>query len=196
MNHPRPQSAYPGTGALIDRITTSLAKADEAEMARIPESLFVNMFLPFFSGQRVVEEDAMPAKWIGIAGNPFASVQVFSDSTREILYTVPPLFDIDAVGLSNRKRGGIHHMVRMVADLSLIHPSQGINYFNKYISELEILHDRKEEAVAQTRVWMEIFKRYNIVPKDFTLPDGTPPPAEVKKETSAQQVNFDDADLL
>ena len=196
MTQQRAPSMYPGTGALIDRISSSLAAAEEAEIATIPESLFVKMFLPFFAGERVVEADELPAKWIGLAGNPFKPVRVFSDVTKEILYTVPPFFDEGAFQVSNRKTGNINDMVKKVADLSLIHPSQGANYFNKFINSLELLHDRKDEALRQTQVWMDIFKRYNIIPKDFTLPDGAPVEPVKTEQSSAHQLNFDDGEML
>lgn len=191
------QSMYPGTGALINRISNSLEAAEQSEQAAIPESLFVKMFLPFFSGENVVEADELPAKWIAIAGNPFKSVQVFHDDTRDILYTVPPFFDEGAFTISDRKTGNISDMVKKVADLSLIHPAQGQNYFNRFINSLEILHDRKDEALRQTKVWLDIFKRYNVVPKDFQMPDGAVVPETTEgKVSSAAQLNFDDAEML
>lgn len=197
MAQERHPSMYPGTGALINRIASSLDVAEQAEIASIPESLFVQMFLPFFSGERVVEGDELPAKWIALAGNPFKPVQVFSESTREILYTVPPFFDEGAFTVSNRKTGNINDMVKKVADLSLIHPTQGQNYFNNFINSLEILHDRKDEALRQTKVWLDIFKRYNVIPKDFQMPDGVVVPETTEgKVSSAAQLNFDDAEML
>ena len=197
MSEQRPVSMYPGTGALIDRISANLAAAEEAETASIPESLFVKMFLPFFAGERVVEGDQLPAKWIGLAGNPFRPVHVFNDATREILYTVPPFFDEGAFTPSNRKSGNINDMVKKVADLSLIHPSQGVNYFNRFINSLELLHDRKDEALRQTQVWMDIFKRYNIIPTDFKIPEGVAAPTAVAEvSNSAAQMDFNDADML
>jgi len=191
------QSMYPGTGALINRIASSLAAAEQSEQAAIPESLFVKMFLPFFAGQNVVEGDELPAKWIALAGNPFKSVQVFHDETRDILYTVPPFFDEGAFTISDRKTGNISDMVKKVADLSLIHPAQGQNYFNRFINSLEILHDRKDEALRQTKVWLDIFKRYNVIPKDFQMPDGAVVPEITEGNvSSAAQLNFDDADML
>lgn len=197
MNAPvHPQ--YQGTGALIDRISAALAKDEDENGPAIPESLFTKMFLAFFAGQRVVEADELPAKWIGLAGSPFTPVKVFDDTTREILYTVPPFFDEGAFSPSNRKTGNINDMVKKVADLSLIHPNQGAAYFNKFINSMELLHDRKEEALRQTVVWLEIFKRYNIIPKDFQMPDGSAPAvvAAPVKDNGVSQLNFDDGDML
>ncbi len=197
MNQPA-RSMYPGSGALIDKISAALAKDEEVNGPVIPESLFVQMFLPFFAGNRVVEADELPAKWIGLAGSPFTAVRVFHDVTREILYTVPPFFDEGAFQVSNRKNGNINDMVKKVADLSLIHPNQGAAYFNKFINSLELLHDRKDESLRQMQAWMEIFKRYDIIPKDFQLPDGTAPVAAAVASTDngVSQLNFDDADML
>lgn len=196
MNQPT-SSMYPGTGALIDRISAALAKDEQENAPAIPESLFVKMFLPFFAGQRAVVADELPAKWIGLAGSPFTAVNVFNDSTREILYTVPPFFDQGAFQPSNRKTGNINDMVKKVADLSLIHPNQGVAYFNKFINSLELLHDRKDEALRQMQVWLDIFKRYDIIPKDFSLPDGAVVPQEALAENNGVHlVNFDDGDLL
>lgn len=196
MNQPA-RSMYPGTGALIDRISAALHKDEQENGPAIPESLFVKMFLHFFAGNRVVEADELPAKWIGIAGSGFTEVKVFDDATREVLYTVPPFFDQGAFSPSNRKTGNINDMVKKVADLSLIHPNQGAAYFGKFINSLELLHDRKDEAFRQIQVWMDIFKRYNIIPKDFQMPDGAAVAAATPaKDNGASQLNFDDADML
>ena len=191
--------AYMGTGTLIDNIEKGLARAEEAERARIPESLFVNQFLKFFAGQEVdpnpTPENSKPALWIGLAGNPFAPVDVFDDRTQEILYTVPPFFDMEAVGVSKRKHGSIHAMLKEVSDLSAIHPTQGQAHFQKYINSLEILHDRRDEAVAQAKTWLAIFQRYGIIPVDFSLaPEETKPATETN--SAANGLVYGDDDML
>lgn len=184
----------------IVEIHSRLMHAAANDIVGIPESFFVSYFLPYFAGKELVAYSDKIDRWISLAGSHFKPMHVFDDKTKAILYTVPPLFDMDAVGVSNKKNGSIASMLMTMSQLSAIHPSQGTKYFADYINKLEILHDRKAEALAQTRVWLEIFKRYKMIPLDFNLPADVLA-EQANAQTSEQvkaikQINFDDVDML
>lgn len=168
---------------------------DPGDIAFCPESLFVQMFLPFFSGQRVVESEGLAARWIALAGNPFKPVNVFKDGTNDILYTVPPFFDMDAVVVSNRKHGSLGTIINTASQLSQIHPSQGVNHFAKEVSKLELLQDRSAEVARTKQIWYSIFERYGVEPVGWDAPTQNAS-ASVPKAVEAEQVNFDEGDTL
>jgi hypothetical protein len=194
MNQPvhQPTREFTDAKRQITEIYDSLMN-DPGDIANCPESLFVKMFLPFFSGHRVIEDEGMPARWIAIAGNPFKPVNVFNDKTMEILYQVPAFFDMEAVVVSNRKHGSLGDIIQRASQLSQIHPSQGVNHFAKSVQKLELLQDRSAEVARTKAIWFEIFKRYNIQPIGWDAPAQT---TESKPKSEVDQVDFDDGENL
>lgn len=166
---------------------------DPADIAKCPESLFVKMFLPFFSGQRVVEDEGLAARWIALAGNPFKPVDVFDERTMEILYQVPAFFDMEAVVVSNRKHGSLGDIIQKATQLSAIHPSQGVNHFAKSVSKLELLQDRSAEVARTRDIWMSIFKRYNVTPIGFDTGEAQ---GKASVVTESDQVDYSEGENL
>lgn len=68
---------------------------DQVESNQLPEKLFVDNFLPVFSGKVKMEDNNQAiVAWIAIAGSPVASVDII-DSSGKVLFTVPPIAKSD-----------------------------------------------------------------------------------------------------
>lgn len=67
---------------------------------KIPEKIFVNYFLPYFTNKEAYKEDNILAEWIAVAGTPTSEVEVI-DYNNEVLFTVPSVFDTSIINLNN-----------------------------------------------------------------------------------------------
>ena len=62
----------------------------------IPESLFRDYFLPCFIGY-ITTNPNWVMEWVSIAGTPTSEVDVMDETTKEVIYTVPSLFNTSNV---------------------------------------------------------------------------------------------------
>lgn len=84
-----------GTRGGIREIHDQLNQMDK-EYNSIPESIFVQEFLDMFMNGIGDNVDRLE-KWIIVAGNLRFGVHILDDNTKEVLFTVPPLFDTSIV---------------------------------------------------------------------------------------------------
>jgi len=89
----------------IDQAYSDLFNQDSAPN-QLPESIFVDKFLPFFAG-KVHDDRSMniTTHWVAVAGSPMNPVDVTDNSTGKVLYTVPSLMSTDFLRTSENLRG-------------------------------------------------------------------------------------------
>jgi len=126
---------------------------------KIPESVFVNYFLPYFTGQK--QSDTWVIEWISIAGTPMLPVHVVDDVTKEILYTVPGY--LDTSGIINNSRLSLSAIIErynMYKNNGI--PMQSRAYLAKSLNEYEraITGDISKDAINK---WRYILSRYNLL---------------------------------
>lgn len=132
-------------------------------LSKIPESLFVNYFLPRFLG--IVKDDKWILEWVSIAGSPTSEVIVFKDGTNEVLYKVPSLLNSENL-LFPGGSGQLSQVFQRYQDISNNIPIRGLQFL------VEVLNSKNKELLNQVVMnesinrWMEILKRYNIVIKE------------------------------
>ena len=130
-------------------------------LSRIPESLFVNYFLPRFIGE--IEDERWTIDWVSIANTPMAEVIVFDDRTREPLFKVPPLFNTKTIFIN--KKGSIGDMFALAQNMSVVSLQRGFDYV---VQETESIvkevfpEDRNDEYYL---TWYNILRRYNKLPE-------------------------------
>lgn len=142
----------------------------------IPESVFVQSFLPFFAGRLKPNEAKIAmADWIAVAGAPSKPVAVISDTDSKRLFVVPPM--VTTVTVNPERR---------LSDLNAGYGEIINNYvMNKHTSpraaEAILNRDllRKNAATSSgaaageveekvARIWKSIFARYDIADKQET----------------------------
>ena len=131
---------------------------------KLSEEVFVQYFLPFFSGKSPEGSDKKMGEWIGVAGNATAEVDIV-DQRGEVLFTVPSMMNSNALDISNRKVGDT--IGEMVSNYKLREahiPVTGQNYINHVSAEkVERMVHRENLPLSQTEQrWMSIFDRYKI----------------------------------
>lgn len=144
-----------------DEIFSKLILDKDSYINSLPESIFVNYFLPFFMGNN--SNPNWILEWISIAGAPAMEVRVFKDNTNETLYYVPPLLDTNNIMLANAGNnfGNIFARYKMYCNNI---PMEGtkflMNELNNKTNELQHSVNTDHE-----NVWMGILHRYNLIPQ-------------------------------
>lgn len=127
---------------------------------KIPESLFVNYFLPHFIGRGNNPNWVM--EWISIAGTPMAEVAVFKDGTTEVLFNVPSLLYTNNLFM-HKKGGDLGDIFNRYEQISSNVPMNGLSFL------LNALNSKNTELMnnfnmqGANAVWMGIFHRYGLV---------------------------------
>lgn len=126
----------------------------------IPESLFVNYFLPCFIGQN--NNSKWVIEWISIAGSPMAEVGVVKDGTNELLFTVPSILNSNNLFL-NKTEDDIGNIFARYDQINNNIPSQGLSFL------LKALNSKNTELISKINFneinnrWISILNRYGLV---------------------------------
>lgn len=147
----------------IDKIQDMLDEVNTNN--RIPEDLFVNVFLNFFSNQGTLHQDATTEKWISIAGSPYRAVDVF-DKNNKVIFTVPAMYNINAIAPDKtiQSMAPINHVIATYKQLSNRSVREAENYlYNSLLKHSKELNN-KVDILADIKIWNDIFARYNLEP--------------------------------
>lgn len=130
---------------------------------RIPESIFVNYFLPCFMGNAQSQNWVM--EWVSVAGTPMAQVGVVKDGTDQVLFMVPALLQTNNL-LMDRGGGDMQNIFSRYEQLNSNLPINGLRFLT------EALNSKNQELISKLDMdevktaWVNILVRYNLV----TLP--------------------------
>ena len=120
----------------------------------VQESDFFRVWLPLFAG---VFKDANMMEWTKVAGSVSQEVNVVSDRTGEVLYTVPPLVRAVTVATENAKLS-ITMMVRHASQLrDAGRGKQADAIIAHYFAEHSVFEG---DVVEEIKTWNAIFGRY------------------------------------
>lgn len=126
----------------------------------IPESLFVNYFLPCFIGRS--NNNNWVIEWISIAGSPMAEVGVFKDGTNEILFSVPSILNSNNMFLT-KTEGDIGDIFSRYEQINNNSPTQGLNFL------IDALNSKNTELLNKVNFndinsrWISILTRYGLI---------------------------------
>lgn len=153
---------------VIDNISNLMSTQADEQIVRMPEGVFVKVFLPLFAGEEIAEPEKKYAtfeQWRAIASSTylegnFAPVHVV-DHQNVVIFTVPPLFHRRAINPArDRNRHSIFDEIQYTNTLAAGNPIAATNYMMKYLTErgkkVQVTSDLKPYLQA----WNFIFKRY------------------------------------
>lgn len=137
----------------------------------IPESLFVNYFLPCFIGQPKSPNWVM--EWISIAGTAMAEVGVFKDGTNEFLFSVPSILNTNNLFL-HKQGGDIGDIFTRFDQINNNTPSRGLGFLIQALNSKnqELLSNLSFDDVNQK--WYHILARYNLINVEQQTTQNTP----------------------
>lgn len=160
----------------INSIHQGLVSDVDSVTGEMPESVFVNYFLPrFFDPDKF--QDNWVSQYIAIAGSPSCPVRIFKDgdSSKQTMYFAPPMFSSTRVSPRNhvnRDKAGseIENVFAHARMMSANDAYGGENLVNKYLeasfrNKLGSLEAAQEESA---KVWASLYLRYGFVdPSQF-----------------------------
>lgn len=126
----------------------------------IPESLFVNYFLPCFIGQR--ENPNWIMEWISIAGSPMVELNVFDDNTKQVLFTVPSILNSNRLLISNQGVN-INDIFNRYEQINNNMPINSLNFLISALNEKgsQLLSTINNNEPLQQ--WIYILRRYGYI---------------------------------
>lgn len=135
---------------------------NDTHLNSMPESLFINYFLPCFLGKPV--SNNWIAEWISIAGTPMADVMVIKDGTNEVLFIVPSILNTNNLFLhkENGDFGDIFSRYDQISSNNI--PGRGLSFL------LQALDSKNKELLNKinftdvNKRWYDILSRYNLLP--------------------------------
>jgi hypothetical protein len=137
---------------------------------QLPEYRFVNTFLPYFCGEKNIEDQpTFFTTWISIAGTPANEVSII-DNNGKILFNVPPLMDTSVINKTNTGTS-ISKIIETFLMHSAVLPQNGTNFLNKHIdNKIDDLSKESTDFLDYNKRWNDIFVRYNKI-NAKTLPN-------------------------
>lgn len=148
----------------------------EAEVHRLPESIFRNYFLPQFLGD--IHNDKWVLEWIGIAGSPTREVDVI-DGSGKVLFRVPAFLHTRSLFLDS-DQSDLANIINESIERSRNLPIMGHRYLVSGLSAKSQEITNKIDNQDSVDKWTIILDRYNIR-GNISLP-----------KTSQEHQNLDD----
>jgi predicted HAD superfamily phosphohydrolase YqeG len=151
----------------IDEVYDSLVVQQNRNT--LPEAIFVNHFLPFFSGEKPNDpQNNILQQWVSVAGNATAEVAVVNEK-NEVIYNVPALLDTDILNIANnnasRSFSQIYDNYKIRAKNI---PAVGEKFLSDALSDkFKDLTTNNETGPSENEVrWNSIFERYGKLNKN------------------------------
>lgn len=154
------KTIYNELNSSTDKIYNSLVENKESYCNSLPESIFVNYFLPFFIGQRNDNENWL-LEWISIAGTPSSYVRIFKDGdVNRTLFFVPPVLNTNIINNDI----SLKSIIETSNNYSNNIPIVGTRFL------FEALQDKSNKMLSNfnnsyINEWVSIFNYYNLIPK-------------------------------
>uniref|UniRef100_A0AAU7PF67 Uncharacterized protein n=1 Tax=Burkholderia phage vB_BgluM-SURPRISE13 TaxID=3159457 RepID=A0AAU7PF67_9VIRU len=137
--------------------------------SKFPEELFVEHFLPLFTGEVQPTMQVNYTTWLEkVAGGEKVAVDIV-DANGNTLFTVPPLFDTSILEQSKPGGESMTLIERHYSRLKEFDAAGSQQFLSKKLSGLHIKAEPTEQLYANMRVWNAIFERYGKRDKILNL---------------------------
>lgn len=138
-------------------------EVDQILMAKLPENLFVEFFLPLFRGEIVdpAMVDDYRRKWFTIAGHPQGEVNIINEA-GEVLFTTPSYSYTKMFDPTKSDVGGsFKDLVTMANQLGRANPVRAKQYLeNNLVQKFDSMRIKGHVLTKEEERWIAIFQRY------------------------------------
>lgn len=173
-----------GQRAFINEITEAITEPPK----RIPEPVFRELFLPYFTGERSPdpENDAI-AHWIGLVGSASEPADVVNGQ-GDVLFQVPPMMDTSRLDVTTRTEGGMSFskVFEQYRDEASLHPSMGNRFLAEQLANKLSTNLSGPESADTKYSWRGMLDYYKLTPG--SQENGKTP-------SSASDISDDDLDF-
>lgn len=161
-----------------------LIKAQDTDVPRLPEAVFVGKYLPILADTHSGKADL--SQWLDVCGNGYRPVDVVRGDV--VLFRVPPI--LKRYATPGMRRGmSIGEILAQAQAHSDLLPHLGKNYMESKLSE-KIEHQSPE--VNDLHVWNDILQRYGYPLIETALEASAPAAAKPVEEKPLFSGEFDD----
>lgn len=134
---------------------------------KLPERIFVNDFLPFFCGEKQIENyEDIYKLWFGIAGSPTAEVSIINND-GELLFNVPPIVDSHVFNPEynkNKEMPSIADIDGMSEALERSIPIRGMTFrAEAFTDRVFRLTSAGYKHTEHEKRWLDIFIKYKKI---------------------------------
>lgn len=140
-------------------------KEIETPVVRIPEPVFREIFLPYFVGDKLPDEQHNPiAHWAGLVGSASEPADVVGIN-GEKLFTVPPMYDTSKINplYHGPDTHGFASIYTEYVEQSRVHRERGLSYF---VTELAKKADEMlPEGRPDQYSWKPVLDYYHLSDK-------------------------------
>lgn len=156
-------------GSIIDDLA-SVGEQMSEHWPRISETMFIQRYLVAFYGAGPTQEDnyASYLSWItDVAGNYNMPVHVCNDQTKEVLFTVPAVSNLQTINPAKAQTREINNAVSIANDARFLQPHnwEAMLQDNLY-GVFRKVYDAKGIVSKDQQTWIDIFTRYKDILKD------------------------------
>lgn len=156
----------------IQKITNELQGGFQKDKACIPESIFVEYFLPYFTGEIAIDDESIIlAKWIDLAGSPYSSVDLI-DKNNNVVGEVPGIFSHGSTGPRDQ-RTPMSTVIRKTEHLKTISPVRSREHMVRELNNYKTTADPNNDDR-----WQNLFRKYKQPDQQIdtvtTIHDDTP----------------------
>ena len=121
----------------------------------LPEHLFRDNFLPYFTQEKEMKDDSIIKTWMAIAGGPNRAVDIISPD-GEVLFTIPPFYD---TGLVEVHKDGVS--IFTILATAQHHDKRIVGGGDRYREQaLSVAEDLVPDKPSHAEVWEYIYNKY------------------------------------
>ena len=161
-----------GSEESVLKILNAFKENDEIErliLPKLPESIFVEYFLPYFKGEVTdpVAAADLRKNWITLARHPKGEVNIINDQ-GETIFTTPSIaytrmFDPTKSDIN----GSFKDLLLMTNQINVSNPIRAKQYLeNNMATKFNAMRIKGHVLTKEEQRWLEIFKRYTVKDKN------------------------------
>lgn len=147
-----------------------ITEQSKEDYPRISEQLFINRFLDAFYGAGISLEEnyAIYLSWISdIAGNYNIPVHVCDNVTKNILFTVPSISNVNTINPAKAETREINNAVSIANESRFFQPNEWENLLQTNLDQVfKKIYDKEGIVTVEQNIWLSIFTRYKDILKD------------------------------
>lgn len=143
---------------LIDAVTTPPKK--------IPEPVFREIFLPYFTGERKPDpNNSAIAHWIGLVGSASDPADIV-DVKGEVLFQVPPMYDSSVIDTRRNSKDAKNFatIFSVYEEEARVHPALGKKFLVEELSKKADVTIPEDMAEKSKYSWDPVLKYYKLIP--------------------------------
>jgi hypothetical protein len=136
------------------------------ENSKLPEDIFRNVFLPYFTGQQTENIENVTTQWVGIAGSAMSKVDII-DTQGNVLFTVPELMNTSGLDVIKRRAGdSLEDRTSTYHSHALTSPALARNYLQQgldgKLNQMVSVEKAKGAFKDRSNEWNKVFSYYGL----------------------------------